>query len=175
MEKCLTGATPGCSSWNFCSNFIRRPPLESLMRSWNTAEKGSPCRALRQAVGIRQGTGLQDGIRHNFPYTSLTHKQCAPDFISRTNVSRRFLRADRQVSFIEILRAVQRSAAILGKGIPSRASSHGVPFVTCLGISFVMGSLHSMSIHLQIIWPWHRESGVEQVSTFHLQLGLSSC
>ncbi len=26
----MTGATPGCSSWNFCSNLILRPPLDSI-------------------------------------------------------------------------------------------------------------------------------------------------
>ena len=37
MEWYLTGITPGASSWNFCSILRRWPPLDILMRRWNTA------------------------------------------------------------------------------------------------------------------------------------------
>ena len=40
------GMTPGASSWNFCSILRRWPPLDILMRLWNTAAYGSPCRDL---------------------------------------------------------------------------------------------------------------------------------
>lgn len=53
IEKCFTGSTPGCSSWNFCSILIRLPPVDSLMRSWKTAENGSPCSALHTTSLVR--------------------------------------------------------------------------------------------------------------------------
>ena len=48
IEWYLTGMTPGASSWNFCSIFRRWPPLDILMRLWNTAAYGSPCRDLHR-------------------------------------------------------------------------------------------------------------------------------
>ena len=60
IEWCLTGMTPGANSWNFCSILSLWPPVDILIRSWNTAPKGSPCNALQhQHLGLASKQPLQ--------------------------------------------------------------------------------------------------------------------
>ena len=70
IEWYLTGMTPGASSWNFCSILRRWPPLDILMRLWNTAAYGSPCRDLHRTCTFQLPRSQERYVNANVTVSS---------------------------------------------------------------------------------------------------------